>query len=110
VNKHLYLCHPLVLSSPTTAADCVTVSVLVCAVSTDGTLETRTLFYPTNIVCNFHPIMRRECGRFVKLATFVRSTERNGKDGHLMNQYRCDDLLIFGAAAQYRYSAVRGNV
>ena len=110
MNKHLYLCHPLVLSSPTTAADCVTVSVLVCAVSTDGTLETRTLFYPTNIVCNFHPIMRRECGRFVKLATFVRSTERNGKDGHLMKQYRCADLLIFGVAAQYRYSAVRGNV
>jgi hypothetical protein len=52
-----------------------------CAVSvrtlpTDATLETRTLFYLTNIVCNFHPQIRRACGRSVELVTLVRSTER----------------------------------
>jgi len=41
--------------------------------------------------------------------TTVKGTKQSGKDGHLMKQYRCAYLLIFGAAAQYRYSAIRGN-
>lgn len=58
-----------------TAIICVTQSVCsVCAVSTDGTVETWALFYLTNIVCDFHPLIRRACGRSVQLATLVRST------------------------------------
>jgi len=45
----------------TTAAVCVTV----CAVSTDGTAETRTLIYLTNIICNFHPPIRRAVGNLL---------------------------------------------
>jgi len=37
-------------------------------------------------------------------------TERSDKERHVMKQYRCADLLIFGAAAQYRYRAVNGNL
>ena len=40
----------------------------------------------------------------------VNGSERSDKDRHLMKQYRFAHLQIFGAATQYRYSAVNGNV
>ena len=39
----------------------------------------------------------------------IKVTNWSGNGGHLMKPYRCAHLLIFGAVAQYRYSAVKGN-
>ena len=39
----------------------------------------------------------------------VNGTKWSGKDRQLMKQYHCVHLLIFGTAAQYRYSAVKGK-